>query len=197
MEKISEKKRIKLDVKYRVERGEPKQQILEELSLFYKDKVTLVKQIKITPSKAAKVKYGIYNYLLAILLMAALVLDFTSLFRIENGVGPGQLALIFNIIICIGLDAIFLAGVMLYRIEIYNWIATRAFITLITIVISLGYFQLKIHPVIYLSLLLIIISSAIGWALRKRLWPDRVPKVIEVDIDGVEKIKKTILVHPD
>ena len=198
MEKMSEKSKIKLDVKYRIERGEPKQQILEELSQLYKDKVALVRQIEITPSKSAKAKYGIYNYLLASLLLAALVLDVILIFKLEDQSNKGNTILYFNTLLSIGLDIVFLVGVLMYRIEIYSWIATRALVTLLTIIISLGYYHVSFHPLIYVSLSLIIVSFVLSlWLVIKKLCPPRVPKIIEVDIDGVEKIKKTILVYPD
>ena len=198
MEKISEKERIKLDVKYRLRRGEKKQQILEELSQLYKDKVTLVRQIEITPSKTAKSKYGILNFLLAALLIAVFVLDILLIIKIEKRLESGNGIIIFNTIISIVLDLFFIVSILSYRIELYSWIAARAFVTLITIIILLGYFQVSVHPFIYLSLVMVITSFIFGlWLGIKKLCPPRVPKIIEIDIDGIEKIKKTILVYPD
>lgn len=202
-EQTSEKKQIKLDVKYRIKRGEPKQQILEDLSPLYKDKATLVKTIEITPSKAMQAKYGIYNYGLAALLFAALVLDVILLFKLEFGSENrsemfGQMVFNFNVAISVVLDAVFLVGVLLYRIDTYSWIASRALVTLLTIIVSVGYY--KFSPpdnLIYFSLGLIVISFVLGLMLGVKLCPSRVPKIIEIDIDENEKVKKTIYVFPD
>ena len=198
MNKVTEKKQIKLDVKNRIERGEPKQQILEELSHLYKNKVTLVRQIEITPSKATRAKYAKYNYLLAFLLSAALVLDVILVLATDKSLGTGNTVIIVNNIISIILDLIFIVGVLSFHIPIYGWIASRALFTLLTIIVSSGYFHVAIHPVIYLSLSFIIVSFMLGlWLGIKKLCPPRIPKIIEIDVDGLEKIKKTILVYPD
>ena len=190
----TEKKQIKLDVKYRLERGEPKQQILEDLSQLYKDKVTLMRQIEINPSKEAKEKYGIYNFLLAFILFSTLVLDIILLFEVEKN-EPLYLyrIAILNTIVCIALDAIFFGGALTFHIEMYNWIATRALVSLLTLIISLGQF----HPLAYISLCLAVTAFVLGLWLGVKLCPPRVPKIIEVEIDDMEKIKKTIHVYPD
>jgi hypothetical protein len=193
-EQAEEKKQIIKEVKKRIEGGEPKQQILEELSLLYKDKVTIMKQLEVTPSKKMKYKYGIFNYTLANFLLAALILDVILLFKVEWG----NLIVDFNTAINVVLDVVFLVGVLLYRIEIYSWIASRALVTLITVTVSLIYYpNLAIHVLVYVSLALILISFILGLFLSVKLCPPRVPKMIEVDIDGNEKIKKTIYVFSD
>ena len=191
-EQEEEKRQIVNDVKTRVERGEPKQQILEELSHLYKDKVTIMKQLEKTPSKVMKYKYAVFNYMLAVLLLAALVLDVILLFKANWGI----IIVDFNTALSVVLDVVFLVGVLLYRIEIYSWIASRALVTLLTIIISLAYYFLSVHLLVYVSLTLVVISFALGLFLGVKLCPPRVPKVIEVDIDGVEKIHKTIYVFP-
>jgi len=197
-EQSLEKKQIKLDVKYRIKRGEPKQQILEDLSPLYKDKAFLVKTISSTPSKAMKTKYKIHNYLLAALLFAAFVIDVILFFKLEPWKGDilsdtRQ----FNVVISVVLDLVFIAGVLLYRINIYSWIACRAFITLIAIIVAFGEFEL----LDYVSLGLILISFVLGLFLSVKLCPARVPKTIEreIDVEGSEKIinKNTIYVFPD
>ena len=190
----NEKKQIKLDVKYRLERGELKQQILEDLSHLYKDKVTLMRQIEINPSKTAKEKYGIYNYLLSFLLLALLILDMVLLFRVEKS-EPLSLyrIVILNTLVCIILDAVFFAGVWTFHIELYNWIATRALVSLLTLIISMGHF----HTLAYISLFLTVVAFALGLWLCVKLCPPRIPKIIEVNVDGIEKINKTIYVYPD
>ena len=203
VEHSSEKKQIKLDVKYRIQRGEPKQQIFEDLSQLYKDKATLVRTIEITPSKAMKAKYGTYNYLLAVLLFAALVFDFILVFKLDYESmlrfqwNYGDWVVNANILISVVLDAVFFVGVLMYRIDTYSWIASRALVTLLTIFVSFGYFGIHVDTMVYISLGLILISLILGLFLGVKLCPSRVPKIIEVDIDGVEKINKTIYVFPD
>lgn len=192
-EQAIEKKQIVKEVKTRVARGEPKQAILEELSRLYKDKVTINKQLEKTPSKIMKTKYAMYNYALSVLLLMALVLDSILFYRAEWG----NAIIDFNTAISVVLDIIFFVGVLLYRTEIYSWIASRALITLLTIVISLTYYFLEVHGLVYVSLVLILISFVLGLYLGVKLCPPRIPKVVEVDIDGVEKINKTIHVFPD
>ena len=198
---VSEKKQILLDVKYRIKRGEPKQQILEDLSPLYKDKATLVKTIEVTPSKAMKAKYGTQNYLLAALLLAALVLDIILLFRLDFGSSGksewGLWVINFNVVISVVLDTVFLVGVLMYRIDTYSWIASRALLTLIAIFVSFGYFHLQVDPLVYFSLGLIMISLILGLMLGVKLCPARIPKIIEIEIDENEKVKKTIYVFPD
>ena len=202
MEQSSEKKRIKLDVKYRIKRGEPKQQILEDLSPLYKDKAFLLKTISNTPSKAMRNKYKMHNYLLVSFLFAAFVVDVLLLFKLDlwkSGklLDMGQWVVHFNVIVSVILDVVFLIGVLMYRINTYSWIACRALITLIAIIAAFGLFDM----LVYFSLGFIMISFILGLMLGVKLCPARVPKTIEreIDIDGSEKIlkKNTIYVFPD
>ena len=189
-----EKTQIKKHIKVRIERGDPKQQILDELSRLYKDHVTIVKQLEQTPSKAMKRKYVAHNYLLATLLLGALVLDSILLIRLEWG----KLIIDITTALNVALSLVFFIGVLLYRIEIYSWIASCGVVTLITIMASLYYYDISaISPLSFISLGVIVISFLLGLLLGVKLCPQRVPKVIEVDIDGVEKINKTIYVFPD
>jgi hypothetical protein len=195
-----EKKQIKQHVNARIERGEPKQQILEELSHLYKDSVTIVRLLEQTPSKLLKSKCRLYNYLLSVLLLAALALDSVAFSAFDWEKGYWIIAI--NSGLNVVLDAVFLVGVLLYRIETYSWIATRAIFTVTLILISYYYhnsFQVGGMGgwVVFVSLTLIIISFVLGLFLGVKLCPQRVPKIIEIDIDGVEKIKKTIYVFPD
>ena len=189
-----EKTQIKKHIKVRIERGDPKQQILDELSRLYKDHVTIVKQLEQTPSKAMKRKYMAHNYLLAALLLGALVLDSILLIRLEWGKLIIDVTTALNVL----LSFVFFIGVLLYRIEIYSWIASCGVVRLITIMASLYYYNLSaISPLSFISLGVIVISFLLGLFLGVKLCPQRVPKIIEVDVDGVEKIKKTIHVFPD
>ena len=193
-----ERKQIILDVKSRIQKGEPKQQVLEELSHMYEDKATIVKQIEKTPSLTAKAKCLKFNYMLFACLLLALILDTILIFRIDmSNLGSGERILLFNTALSIVLDIVFLVGVFLYLVEIYSWIAARALVTLFTLMISFGYYNSEIHILVYISLFLVIISFALGILMGVKLFPQRVPKEIEIDIDGVEKIKKTIYVYPD
>ena len=193
-QEVSEKKQIIKHVKARIDRGEPKQLILEELSQLYKDKVTIMRQLELTPSNAMKNKYMMYNYLLAGLLLSAFVLDAILLFKLNWGNAIIDVTTALNV----ALDAVFLVGVLLYRIEIYSWIASCAVVTLITLLTSLYYYDLRaIDPMLFISLSLIVISFILGLLLGVKLCPQRVPKNIEVDIDGTEKINKTVYVFPD
>ena len=192
-EQILEKKQIKKEVKTRVKKGEPKQRILEELSHLYKDKVTIVKQLEVTPSQAMKYKYQNLNFLLAGLLLIALVIDIILLYRLEWGF----LMIDINTTLNVALDIIFIVGVFLIRIENYSWIAARAVVTLVTILVSKAYYHQPIDILIFISLATIVASFFLGLLLGLKLCPVRVPKTIEVDIDGTEKIKKTIYVFPD
>lgn len=193
-EQALEKKQIIKDVKARIDKGEPKQQILEELSHLYKDKLTIVKQLELTPSKVMKYKYRTYNYMLAGLLLATLILDIILIFKLHWG---RYQILDINYAISVVLDAIFLIGVLLYRIESYSWVATRAVVSLATIMVSIYYYFEKIDVLIFVSLGLIFVFFFFGLLLSVKLCPPRVPKIIEVDIDGNEKINKTIYVFPD
>ena len=189
-----EKKQIKQHVKVRLEKGESKQQILEELSQLYKDKVTIVKLLEQTPSKVMRNKFMMHNYGLALLLMSVLVLDTILFFQLQKG----NLVIDFTAGLNIVLSAIFATGVLMYRIEIYSWIASSAVVTLITLIASLYYYELSdINPLLFVSLFLIVISFILGLLLGVKLCPSRVPKTIEVDIDWVEKINKTVYVFPD
>jgi hypothetical protein len=193
-EQALEKRQIVKHVKARIDRGDPKQMVLEELSHLYKDKASIVRQLELTPSKAMKSKYMIYNCLLASLLLAAFVLDSILLFNLNWGKAIIDFTTAANVL----LDAAFLVGVLLYRIEIYSWIASCAVVTLITLLSSLYYYEFRdIDPLLFISLTLIVISFVLGLFLGVKLCPPRVPKNIEVDIDGVEKITKTIYVFPD
>jgi len=192
-EQAEEKKLIAKEVKTRIENGEPKQKILEELSQLYKDKVTIMKQLEKTPSKTMKYKCAVFNYTLANFLLVALILDIILLYRVEWG----SAIIDINSALNVGLDVVFLVGVLLYRIEIYSWIASRALVTLLTIIVSLTYYYLPVDPLVYVSLALIIFSFVLGLYLSVKLFPPRVPKIIEVDIDGIEKINKTIYVFAD
>jgi hypothetical protein len=192
--KVIEKKRIKEDVKSRIGKGETKQLILEELSQLYKDKLTIVKQLETTPSRVMRYKYRLHNGLLAGLLLAALFLDVILLFRLKWGT---YRIIDIDSVLNVGLDATFLVGVLLCRIEIYSWIAARAVVTLITIMASYAYYLQPVDMLVFISLTLIVVSFVLGLLLCVKLCPPRIPKTIEVDIDGTEKINKTIYVFPD
>ena len=192
-EQILEKKQIKKEVKNRVKKGEPKQKILEELSYLYKDKVTIVKQLEVTPSQVMKYKYRNLNFLLAGLLSIALVMDIILFCRLEWGF----LMIDINTTLNVALDLIFIVGVLLIRIENYSWIAARAVVTLVTILVSFAYYHQPIDILIFISLVMVVASFFLGLLLGVKLCPARVPKTIEVDIDENEKIKKTIYVFPD
>ena len=193
-EQSSEKRQIIKHVKARIDRGEPKQLILEELSQLYKDKVTIVRQLELTPSKAMKSKYKMFNFLLAALLLTAFVLDSILFFKLNFGKVIIDTTTIINVV----LDTVFVIGVLLYRIEIYSWIASCAVVTLITLLTSLYYYDLQdIDPLLFISLTLIVVSFILGLLLSVKLCPQRVPKNVEVDIDGIEKITKTVYVFPD
>jgi len=193
-EQASEKRQIVKHINARIDRGEPKQLILEELSQLYKDKVTIVRQLELTPSKAMKLKYRAFNYLLAALLLAVLVLDVLLLSMLEWGIWIIDITTILNV----ALDTVFLIGVLMFWIEIYSWIASSAVVTLITIIASLYYYEFHdLNPIVFVSLGLILVSLLLGLLLGVKLCPPRVPKIIEVDIDGTEKINKTVYVFPD
>ena len=194
-EQALEKKQIIKDVKTRINRGEPKQQILEELSRLYKDKVTIVKQLEQIPSKAMKHKYRNFNYMLAGMLLIALILDIVLMSKLQWG---AYWILDVNYALSIILDAVFLVGVLLYRIESYSWVASRAVVSLIIIMVSIYYYTLEqINLLIFVSLALIVLFFILGLLLGVKLCPPRVPKIIEVDIDENEKINRTIYVFPD
>jgi len=193
-DQVSEKKQIKKAVKTRINKGEPKQQILEELSQLFKDKATIVKQLELTPSVVMKYKYRMFNYMLAGLLVAAMVLDIIIISELKWEYPIIDYSSVLNII----LDVVFLIGVLMYRIESYSWVASRAVVSLITIMVSLYYYTLnEIHILIFVSLALIVVFFFLGMLLGVKLCPPRVPKIIEVDIDGTEKINKTVYVFPD
>ena len=196
-EQILEKIEIIKHVKVRVNKGEPKQLILEELSQLYKDKVTIARQLELTPSRMMKYKCRRYNYLLAALLLVALLLHSILLYRLqflEKGVVIIGLTTTLNVV----LDVVFLIGVLLYRIEIYSWIASCAVVTLITILSTLYYYSLRqVDPLLFVSLTVIVISFILGLLLCVKLCPPRIPKIIEIDINGSEKINKTVYVFPD
>ena len=190
---IQEKRKIKKDIKTRIGKGEPKQKILEELSQLYKDKATIMKQLEVTPSKVMKYECRMLNYLLAGLLLTAMILDSLLLLRLEWG----SIIIDANSILNVVLDAVFLVGVLLFRIENYSWIAARAVVTLVTITVSYAYYHIPINILIFISFSLIVASFILGLLLGVKLCPQRIPKVVEVNIDGIEKINKTIYVFPD
>ena len=187
-----EKKQIKKEVYSRIRSGEPKQQILEELSKKYKDKITIVKQLEVTPSLAMRKKYQLFNLIMTGLLLTILVLDVILVINstLENWLKYVPFLNVF-------IDIILLIGILRYRIENYSWIAARAIVSVIYIIISNAYFHFPIDVITIIVLGLIIISFFLGIFLSMRLCPPRIPKTIEVDIDGTEKINKTIYVFPD
>ena len=190
-----EKRQIKQDIKVWIDKGKPKQQIFEELSLLYKDKATILKQLESTPSKMMKDKYRLFNYMLASLLLAATILDVIILTSLKWGMYP---VLDVNYTLSVVLDAVFLVGVLMYRIEIYSWVASRAVVSLITIVMALYYQSFAdINILIFVSLTLIVIFFVLGLFLGVKLCPAHVPKTIEVNVNGIEKINKTIYVFRD
>ncbi len=192
-EQVEEKRQIKKEVQSRINKGEPKQQILEELSQQYKDKITIVKQLESTPSKVMKYKYRVYNYALILLLLGTLVLDTIMLLRVkwENPLLDGFACL--NVL----LDAVLMIGVIRYRIENYSWISSRALVLLIQMIVTHVYYHQAIDTLTFVILVLVIASFVLGLFLGVRLCPQRVPKVIEVDIDENERINKTVYVFPD
>ena len=191
-EQSLEKRKIRKDVQYLVNKGEPKQQILENLSHLYKDKITIVKQLEATPSMIMKCKFRIYNYILAVLLLVVLVLDIALLSRLQWG----DWIIDSHLIINIALDVVFLISVLLFRIEIYSWIAARAVVTLLTILVAQTQYD-QIDVLIFISLALIIASFVFGITLGEKLCPPRIPKIIQMDIGNDEIHNKTVFVFPD
>ena len=190
---VNEKGQIKKDIRNRISKGEPKQQILEELSLVYKDKITIVKQLENTPSIVMKQKYSRLNHLLLILLLGLLVLDIILLFRIKWNNPLVDSFSYLNVVI----DLLLVGGVVLYRIENYSWIATRAIVSLVQIMVVHAYYQQPIDLLTFIGLALIVISFLLGMFMGVKLCPPRVPKIIEVAVDDKETIKKTVYVFPD
>jgi hypothetical protein len=137
---------------------------------------------------------------MSVLLFAILVLDIILLYQ-QRTASVVELSIYswtkafpyFNILI----DILLLTGVLRYRIEIYSWIAARAVISVIQIVVLNVISSQTVDVLIWIVLLLVVISFLLGLFLGVKLCPPRVPKEIEVDIDGVEKIKKTVYVFPD
>jgi len=194
-EQALEKKKIKRDIKACIDKGKPKQQILEELSMKYKDKATVSRQLEIIPSRTMKDKYRLFNYMLAALLLVVTILDIIILSKLNWGKYP---ILDINFALSIVLDAIFLVGVLLYRNEIYSWVASRAVVSLIIILTMIsGQLFPDINVLIFVSLSLVILFLVLSLFLGIRLCPPRVPKVVEVDVNGIAKINKTIYVFPD
>jgi len=190
-EQALEKEKIVKLVKERIDKGEPKQAILEDLSKQFKDKVTIVRQLELTPSKAMKDKYRTHNYVLAGLMLAALVLHGILLFRLDWN----NLITDFATVLIVLMDVVFLVGLLMYRSEIYSWIAACAVVTLITI-LALMYYK-ALESLWFVSLAVVVVSCILGLLLGVKLSPPRVPKIIEVDIDGTEKVKKTVYVFAD
>ena len=203
-EQISEKKQIRFDVKERIKSGIPKQKIIEELSSLYKDKNSIIKEIESTPSNAMKSKYGLLNYMLASFLLAAVVIDVILCFRLDWSIfrssGWSYWGIHINVILSLILDSVFLVGVIMYRINVYSWIASRALLTAIMLIASYAYIKdmFVIDYLVFVSFGLIVLSFVVGLMLCVKLCPPRVPKIIEKEIEGLnEKIKKTIYVYPD
>lgn len=202
-EQAEEKKRIKKEVQARIGKGEPKQQILEELSQQYKDKITIVKQLESTPSMAMKWKYLNYNHAMSALILIVFVLDIFALYLQLTGkkdyISFAWIRMLpyLNVFI----DILLLAGVLRYRIETYSWIAARAVVSVVQIIVIHAYYKnipIDFGQIIdYIVLALLLISFVLGLFLGVKLCPPRVPKIIEVDIDGSEKINKTVYVFPD
>ena len=193
-----EKKQIKKEVQIRIKKGEPKQQILEELSQQYKDKITIVKQLESTPSMVMKWKYLNYNHVMSFLLLAIFILDGVILY--QQQIEPNAYAAFWVTafpFLNLAVDVLLLIGVLRYRIETYSWIAVRAIISLLQIVITHAYYNLPIDWLIWGVLFLLVVSFLLGLFLGVKLCPPRVPKTIEVNIDENEKINKTIYVFPD
>ena len=194
-EQALEKRKIKEEIKVAIDKGKSKQEILEDLSLLYKDKMTIIKQLEMTPSKKMKQKYRMFNYMLSGLLLAATILDVIIFASLNRGAYP---VLDVNYALSIVLDVVFLVGVLMYRIETYSWIASRALVSLITIMATLYYQSFAdINVLIFISLALIVLFFVLGLLLGVKLCPPRSPKVIELDINGNEKVKKTIYVFQD
>jgi len=190
-----EKRNIKKEIKERIDKGIPKQQILEELSFLYKDKMPVLKQLESTPSKMMKQKYRLFNYMLAGLLLAATILDIIILKNLKWGMYP-ILDVFYTLNVV--LDAVFLVGVLLYRIESYSWVASRAVVSLLTITVTLYYQSFSdLNMLIFISLTLIVVFLVLGLLLGVKLCPQRVPKIIELDVNGTEKVNKTIYVFTD
>ena len=196
---LIEKKQIKKEVQERIKRGEPKQQILEELSQQYKDKITIVKQLESTPSMSAKWKYLNYNHLMSILLLAIFILDIIVFYR--HFTEPSDYVSFFWIdtlpYLNVAIDILLLVGVVRYRIETYSWIAARAVVSFVQIIFIHTYYNQHISLLTWIVLLLVIASFLLGLFLGVKLCPPRVPKTIEVNIDENERINKTIYVFPD
>ena len=194
-EQAFEKRKIKKHVKECIAEGKPKQQILEDLSLLYKDKNTIIRQLELTPSTKTIHKYRWLNYLLASLLLAATILDIIIISNMSWGMPP---VLVFHYGLCVALDAIFLVGVLLYWIESYSWVASRAVVSLTLIAVTAYYQSLNdVHVLIFISFGLIITFFVLGLLLCVKLCPPRVPKFIELEVDESEKINKTKYVFPD
>jgi hypothetical protein len=194
-EQKAERRRIKSEVKARVDSGEPKQLILDEMSQLYKDKLYIVRLLESMPSVIMKYRYRMFNYLLAAMLTTSLLLDAVTVHRMDWGRYP---VIDVNSALNIAMDAVFLCGILMYRIETYGWIAARAVISIITIAVSYIHYHHAVDIIVFVSLALILVSFVFGLMLGIRLCPPRVPKIVEIDLGILEKkISKTIYVFPD
>jgi hypothetical protein len=189
---LNEKNQIKQEVRLRIKKGEPKQQILEDLSQKFKDKITIVRQLEINPSVRMKKKYLLVNIALFVLLLVTLILDIIMIPNLEEG-----LLITILTYLNLAIDVILLIGVGFYRIEIYSWIAARAIVALSQLAIVHLFFKGPVDILSLISLGLIIISFMVGLFMGIKLCPPRIPKTVEVEIDEKEKIQKTVYVFFD
>ncbi|MDR1865014.1 MAG: hypothetical protein LBR08_05510 [Bacteroidales bacterium] len=210
---IKERIRIKQEVKLRIDKGEPKQAILEDMSQKYKERIMIVKLLENTPSIAMKKKYFRFNIGMFILLLAILAVDMVVLVKLYHpewlqSVGSNMLIetgayteinflVGFFALLNVGIDLILLVGAGFYRIETYSWIAARGLVSLLQLVVVNLYYRHATDVFTFLSLGLVAVSFLAGLFMSVKLCPPRVPKSIEVDVDENEKIKKTIYVFSD
>ena len=135
-----------------------------------------------------------HNLILGILLITTLGMDTITLIRFDKSVV--NIILYFSILNVV-LDVLFLYGVKTYKMEVYSWIASRAVVSLIMIIMSYAYYFQAVHYLVYVSFGLVTVSFILGLFLAVRLCPRRVPTYKEVSVNGYDKVVKRIYVFPD
>ena len=193
-EKGAEKRYLAKEVKMMIAEGEPKEKILEELSERFKDQVMVMKILENTPSKVKREIYGTMNMMLLLLLILTMVADIVMIF--DTGAERKMIFVNLCTSVSIVLDVIFIVAVLRYKVELYLWIFSRAFVSMIIAIVLYIHDSQYVDRMVYVAFGLTVFSTALGMWLAGKLCPKRVPKKVTLS-NGRENIISMIYVYPD
>lgn len=192
-EKERKRRMLRREVEVMLNRGCTKEWTLEVLDKDYHDKEFLMEILDHAPSMAVKKKYGKLNHILFVLLAITFLADCTGLYRMGE---DGNIKLNVCLTIALVIDVFFLRVVKKYRMQQYQWIMLRAFISLLIFVVSYFPYNEYDNYLLFTSFGASYLAAILGMWLIGKLCTKREPSKKQMILeDGT--IIKNFYEYPD